>query len=405
MDDADQTKTQSLEPQDSDRPGSDRLSHLEADANPDASTEAYFLCPFCGGATRPQARCEQCKGFLDPLSRQATQNVMGPWFIRDMDRPFRPGCNFETLAQLISRGQVDMRSILRGPTTNQFWMPARRTPGVANLLGLCHACTAPASPEMAACSACKAEFPKLGDRQVLGLLPVRPLPGQSSPDAVAASLSPKADPTSTPTSSSQRAGASASASHDSSERRAAEQMAARLEAVVHQSRVLGVWLAVSLVLVFAGGALVLAGFASGVLVWSAERPAGAPSGASPEVQPQIPAKAPERGATDAPPTPPKTDPTDSPAATGDGKPVVDSPAEPVAPARDPAASNNSEAIDPVIAQARDLIKAGTKESLTKAVELLEREESRAAGDRLSKIKLELRAAKALRTAAELKGSR
>lgn len=382
MDDANQTGDQPLELQHADRPP-------EAAAN----GEAYFLCPFCGGATRPQARCEQCKGFLDPLSRQATQNVMGPWFIRDQEKPYRPGCNFETLAQLVSRGHVDMRSILRGPTTNQFWMPARRTPGVANLLGLCHACAAPASPDMHACGACHAEFPKVSDRQGLGLLPVRPLPGQSSPDAVAAGVQPgpRAD-RARPAVDPPRPRDAETAEHGASQR-----MAARLEAVERQSRVLGAWLAVSLVVVFAAGALILAGFVSGVLTWSSE-----PGATSPDdtrvilVNPARPKTNPEstpESASLPDATPAKTDPAAEPVA------------EPAAPEKAPPATPESSQSDPVIDQARALMQSGTKESLAKAIEILDRETTQATGDRLELIKRELRAAKAMQTAADLKGAR
>lgn len=382
MDDSNQTNDQSLELQDAERPP-------EAGAN----GEAYFLCPFCGGATRPQARCEQCKGFLDPLSRQATQNVMGPWFIRDQDRPFRPGCSFETLAQLVSRGQVDMRSILRGPTTNQFWMPARRTPGVANLLGLCHACAAPASLDMNACGACRAEFPRLTDRQGLGLLPVRPLPGQSPPDTVAASVPP-----------APRSGVAGSAVDPTRapdverlNREATQRMAARLEAVERQSRVLWAWLAASLVLVFAALALLLAGFVSGVLSWSTEPTA--PASNEPAAGVRERAQPPANGEATRAEVP-------SPDAAAD--PVLpDTPkeADPAPPAKEPAATPDDAASDPVIAQARTLMSTGTKESLAKAVELLEREGPKATGDRLARIKRELRAAKAMQTAVELKGAR
>src|SRR5881394_2638955 len=61
------------------------------------------VCPYCGHNSFNNARCDQCKGLLDPLSRQASQNAMGPWFIRDEAAPFRPGCSYETLRALIAR--------------------------------------------------------------------------------------------------------------------------------------------------------------------------------------------------------------------------------------------------------------------------------------------------------------
>ena len=41
------------------------------------------VCPYCGHAQSAAgvgaAQCAACKGLFDPLSRQATQNAMGPW--------------------------------------------------------------------------------------------------------------------------------------------------------------------------------------------------------------------------------------------------------------------------------------------------------------------------------------
>ena len=152
-----------------------------------------FTCPYCGGPTPDQPRCVACNGLLDPLSRQATQNAMGPWFVRDEQQPHRPGCSFETILTLITRAKITADSILRGPTTAQFWYPAKRVPGVANRLGVCHACQA-AVGAAASCPSCHVSFEVEGDRQTLGLMPIRLIPGQAtdgpSPTARAAPLTP-----------------------------------------------------------------------------------------------------------------------------------------------------------------------------------------------------------------------
>ncbi|MFO0860347.1 MAG: hypothetical protein U0570_07315 [Phycisphaerales bacterium] len=135
-----------------------------------------FVCPFCGGATPDLPRCAQCHGPLDPLSRQATQNAMGPWFVRDEQQPHRPGCSYETILSMISRGKITADTILRGPSTSQFWYPAKRVPGVANHLGICHSCQAIVSDE-SECPRCGAVFHADPDRQFLGLMPIRPIPG------------------------------------------------------------------------------------------------------------------------------------------------------------------------------------------------------------------------------------
>ncbi|QOJ00769.1 MAG: hypothetical protein HRU70_09790 [Phycisphaeraceae bacterium] len=148
---------------------------------------ATFVCPYCGGSTPDQPRCPHCRGLMDPLSRQATQNTMGPWFVRDEASPYRPGCSHSILVQLVARGKIGPDTILRGPTTHQFWMPARRTPGVAHLLGMCHACGVRASPASSSCAGCGVSFKPADDRQALGLGPIRLLPGQAPPEMVATS--------------------------------------------------------------------------------------------------------------------------------------------------------------------------------------------------------------------------
>jgi hypothetical protein len=130
-------------------------------------------------------RCKSCGGFFDPLSRQASQNAMGPWFIRDPRRPFRPGCSYETLKHLVARGRVTQTTVLRGPSTRQNWSFAARAPGVANLLGICHNCQREVNPDDERCRACGASFEVETDRQVLGLAPVHLLPGQAAPEAIA----------------------------------------------------------------------------------------------------------------------------------------------------------------------------------------------------------------------------
>ncbi len=147
------------------------------------------LCPYCGQVTHNVQSCEACGGHLDALSRQATQNGMGPWQIRDQSRSFHPGCSYEVLIRMVKASRITPDTILRGPTTGQFWMLARRVPGVAHLLGTCHSCQAQAKPDEYACRACGAVFQGERDRQHLGLGPIRPLPGEGSPEMVAARAS------------------------------------------------------------------------------------------------------------------------------------------------------------------------------------------------------------------------
>ncbi len=143
------------------------------------------LCTYCGSLSISTNKCSNCGGHFDLLSRQRTQNGMGPWFIRDQVNPFHPGCSYETLRRLVARGRVRPDTVMRGPTTRQFWSFARNTPGVAHLLGACHACHTPVDSQAVSCPSCNASFIVVSDRQQLGLAPIQMLPGEADPSAVA----------------------------------------------------------------------------------------------------------------------------------------------------------------------------------------------------------------------------
>ena len=152
-----------------------------------ASRKSGMLCPYCGNYSGSKKECDKCKGVFEPLSRQASQNGMGPWFIRDEGNPFRPGCSYATTRMLVSRKRIVAESVLRGPSTRQFWTFAKNTPGIAHLLGECHACHKSAIAEQTHCPNCNASFAVEEDRQYLGLAEVRVIPGQVMPEEVRAS--------------------------------------------------------------------------------------------------------------------------------------------------------------------------------------------------------------------------
>lgn len=154
---------------------------------PTPAGPADGVCPYCGASEQRTGQCERCGGLFDPLSRQASQNQMGPWFIRDEARPFRPGCSYETLQKLVRRGAIDGDTILRGPTTMQFWTRAGNAPGVAHLLGECHNCHQSVRDDEYMCAGCGVVFAAPADRQALGLGPVRLLPGSAPAHIVAQS--------------------------------------------------------------------------------------------------------------------------------------------------------------------------------------------------------------------------
>jgi len=148
------------------------------------------ICPYCGETQPIGDRCRSCRGAFEPLSRQATHNAMGPWFLHDPTRPHQPGCSYETFANLVERGQVSKYSIIRGPTTKQFWTIAKRVPGAAHLLGYCHACDSEVDPHDHGCPTCGVPFGAYLDRNYMGLPDVRPLPWEAPGAADDGSLPP-----------------------------------------------------------------------------------------------------------------------------------------------------------------------------------------------------------------------
>jgi hypothetical protein len=143
-----------------------------------AARPMRVLCPYCGSIQRGGEQCVRCKGLFEPLSRQATQNVMGPWQVRDEAQPFLPGVSHERIREMVSRGKIHRGTVLRGPTSRQFWSLACNTQGVAVLLGECHNCHAPVPTEGFMCKGCGAVLTCPTDRQHLGLGVVRVLPGE-----------------------------------------------------------------------------------------------------------------------------------------------------------------------------------------------------------------------------------
>lgn len=140
---------------------------VQAEAPP---APAVTLCPYCGYANTATDKCASCGGLFEPLSLKATQIAMGPWFIRDKAQPYRPGCSFETLCKMVEAGRIKPTTVVRGPTTQQFWSVARNVPGLAHRLGFCHQCNTTVSPSDAACPACGAQFESPTQRDQLGLL-------------------------------------------------------------------------------------------------------------------------------------------------------------------------------------------------------------------------------------------
>ena len=103
------------------------------------------------------------------LSVAATEIDMGPWFVRNISKPFLPGFSYEVLKRRIEVGRIAPDMIVRGPTTRQLWVKARYAPGLGHLLGFCHACGAQVKPTDTGCKFCSAPFAGSMSRNELGL--------------------------------------------------------------------------------------------------------------------------------------------------------------------------------------------------------------------------------------------
>lgn len=134
-----------------------------------ADKTKLVLCPYCGHAQHGGDQCQVCRGLFEPLSRRATQLAMGPWQVRDKHNPFRPGCCYDVIKKMATGGKIKPTTVMRGPTTRQFWSVARNVPGVAHLIGYCHECGNHVSPSDAKCGKCHAVFKEPRDRNALGL--------------------------------------------------------------------------------------------------------------------------------------------------------------------------------------------------------------------------------------------
>lgn len=326
-------------------------------AVPTALTSQRVLCPYCGEVSADPRRCEVCRGHFDPLSRQATQNAMGPWFIRDIANPCRPGCSIETLRDLIRRGKVTRDSIIRGPGTKQFWNFAGRTPSIANLLGQCHNCRATVKPDDYSCKACGASFSPDPDRQHMGLAPVHMLPGDASPEIIAAASLDTPGPA--PVSTTAPAVSNASASKPRPKPTPARPIATNTE-----TRSYGPWLVgITVAIVIAMGvAFALVATNTITLPWLQTSP-------SPEVPPTLPKVTPPVSNEPQPP-PPQPAPSEAPVA----------PAGEPGPTRGPAAASPAERID-LEAVLRPML---TAEPFNSAAVLSRIEELRKAHPELSK---------------------
>jgi len=114
------------------------------------------VCPFCGTQRDSDVgACMHCSLEDTPTTRSATRGKLGPWYVLQSRNPSAPGMNFATLMVLVQKGRVTARSVLRGPTTGQFWRHAAKVKGVSREFGLCWNCGGDVLKNARACASCK----------------------------------------------------------------------------------------------------------------------------------------------------------------------------------------------------------------------------------------------------------
>ena len=131
--------------------------------------QRILVCPVCGETQQETSVCRVCNNSLDKDGMLYAEGSIGPWWVRDKERPFAPGMTYDHLAAMIKRGEVERHTIIRGPTTRQLWKVARRVVGIAHLLKRCHSCGEHVESRARQCESCHAQFLTYRDRNNFGV--------------------------------------------------------------------------------------------------------------------------------------------------------------------------------------------------------------------------------------------
>jgi hypothetical protein len=120
-----------------------------------AGLTGKHVCPFCGTiGDKPDRPCARCLLEDTPQARQSTRWRLGPWYVLQSRNPSAPGMKYTTLLALVRKGQITAKTIIRGPTTQQFWKFAGQVKGVSREFGVCWACGTVLHPTASSCSRC-----------------------------------------------------------------------------------------------------------------------------------------------------------------------------------------------------------------------------------------------------------
>jgi hypothetical protein len=119
------------------------------------NTEGKHVCPFCGAVgLAAEGTCEHCKMDMTAASRAATKALIGPWYVLQPRLPAIPGITFVRLLGLVKKGRIHPHSVVRGPTTHQFWRFAGQVKGLSREFGICYDCGEELPTDADACPTC-----------------------------------------------------------------------------------------------------------------------------------------------------------------------------------------------------------------------------------------------------------
>jgi hypothetical protein len=120
-----------------------------------AGSPTVHVCPFCGTISdRVDEACRRCTMENTALTRQATRARIGPWYVMQNRNPGAPGMKCSTLLALVRKGQITPKTVIRGPTTHQFWRFAARVKGISREFGLCFSCGTRLDSKSVECPRC-----------------------------------------------------------------------------------------------------------------------------------------------------------------------------------------------------------------------------------------------------------
>jgi len=119
-----------------------------------SARELIITCGVCGRAVNKRlSKCPACGSRISKKRKHKKGLPKGHWSYLSSD--FKEiSLTTEKLVRCIDEGQVELKTSLRGPTTNYQWLPAGEIIGIAKWLGVCQDCRAQVESWQVYCHLC-----------------------------------------------------------------------------------------------------------------------------------------------------------------------------------------------------------------------------------------------------------